>query len=1339
MYILLLIIAGECLLAAAADILFHKIWKANRSPGQWMLLCSILVAAVVCTFWGAGGAWNQYRVDKNALYLSYRYLMDGEPETALEAAAGQHIGSDQSGMLRLLSACRQGDTMSAWFLSNRLLNENEISGKDRELVEEIRAEADPDAAGAADEEWAAEMIQKAYRNREFHETGELEEWYLLDKKVRSGDFTGLSYDKVSDMISQYGNDERLWKLAVRCVMADGDYKSARQYARDLLAHRDSAENRIIYTDVIAESAMRGYSELEEDDKEVEGLLKEAAALREEASQYEEGDVKKDRLINRAAKLEAEAFRVEIRRAVNYLQAKKPVFYDRSGLYDIQIAKLYLACDERDKARELIYDVITSYSVMDDRSPLKESLTAVIDAYNQSDMDHTSPLLSSSVDELVRVQSQGVIQPENGNVNGDMADYITSTLKYDKIGIHIGRIDTAGYPMIRAYVNVNGEKDGIFGMASHFKEKDFSLIDTQYGIKDFRLTDEGKLSHVSIAIVLDSSGSMDGSPFRDSQTAARACIEKMDPAGQGLALVSYNTDAAVVTSLTSSKETLIRGVDSLSSGGGTNIPAGIEAGMSALAGADQTRALILMSDGQDQNTEAMDLAISRAVKENIAVFTVGLGDVDASYLQDIASRTGGKYLQASSSVELEDIYVTLQKYIVNNYCFEYTVTKNPETDPRNLTVSLPAESVSASRDYTISSGAKAFEIQDEGIRFVPEGDLAVTAVTPGNMSVGSLEKGVRVTVTGSGFTDGMHFSAGALELTEITVTDEHTATGLLKGKLPGGSYPVQAVLPDGRTVMKENALLIFRAGTTQSVRIGTNIITADTIGQTGDRSFTAMGNVMINGFIHSGDALTVTAYELPKDCELKPQQTAWLGSSGALSGNSRLYISYAQARENGTGSALFANLVLGGRDMVVRDGEFAVGISGSDTDFEKNLHDYNIRIPFLVDVDAADIKLYADRIQIHVDTLSAKTIMDSVKEGLSGNVLLSGKEKSAVDAREKVEKRSDTFKFKCKEALDGSVDLALTAEDIRIGIEAELNLRDSLQFGVIGLSKVGLKLNSLDPDHEYWKLCGAIDFSSIVKGFGGSGMEGLSGDISSYYWCFDQMNVKAELNPGFGVYNVLYIDELGMGMEGVSTVFLNTSWVPEGIKRLIFTDDNLAAVDTKDVVLKGLVGADVNLFKTFKLKVPEEMSKWGELGNIDGTIQLNFSEASFGAEADLNLLGQKMADAAIAFGRPGLSVKAGLELEAALGILDCSIGGSVDFGIDAGWDKFSLSMGIDGHIDCGFLNVHHQGKGELVLTAEYDGSYFAAELHRDNLVSKYWYDSDGKPLIWERFHTQTYFD
>ena len=120
--------------------------------------------------------------------------------------------------------------------------------------------------------------------------------HLFFQNMKMPDDT--AYDKINE---QHGGQGGAYKQKHTSVsythLADGDYKSARQYARDLLAHRDSAENRIIYTDVIAESAMRGYSELEEDDKEVEGLLKEAAALREEASQYEEGDVKKDRLIN----------------------------------------------------------------------------------------------------------------------------------------------------------------------------------------------------------------------------------------------------------------------------------------------------------------------------------------------------------------------------------------------------------------------------------------------------------------------------------------------------------------------------------------------------------------------------------------------------------------------------------------------------------------------------------------------------------------------------------------------------------------------------------------------------------------------------------------------------------------------------------------------------------------------------------------------------------------------------------------------------------------------------------------------------------------------------------
>ena len=40
-------------------------------------------------------------------------------------------------------------------------------------------------------------------------------------------------------------------------------------------------------------------------------------------------------------------------------------------------------------------------------------------------------------------------------------------------------------------------------------------------------------------------------------------------------------------------------------------------------------------------------------------------LNKEYLKDIAQRTGGKYILADNTTELEDIYVTLQKYIINN--------------------------------------------------------------------------------------------------------------------------------------------------------------------------------------------------------------------------------------------------------------------------------------------------------------------------------------------------------------------------------------------------------------------------------------------------------------------------------------------------------------------------------------------------------------------------------------------------------------------------------------------------------------------------------------------------
>ena len=232
----------------------------------------------------------------------------------------------------------------------------------------------------------------------------------------------------------------------------------------------------------------------------------------------------------------------MKRAINYLTAKKPLLGDPTGMYDLQIAKLYLAADDRDSARDYLYRVIDNSGAISEDSPIKEPLEEVVAAYNQSTADETSPQLRSSVNSLVQAESQEIIPVTENTVNGEFTNYVTSTLKYDRIGIHIGKIDTSNYPTVRAYVNINGTKEGAFGMVDDFSEGDFTLIDTQYAITDFQLVRDENAANISMAIVLDCSGSMAGTPLDDAKQAAQLCVDNMDAETQQIAVVSYSDSA-----------------------------------------------------------------------------------------------------------------------------------------------------------------------------------------------------------------------------------------------------------------------------------------------------------------------------------------------------------------------------------------------------------------------------------------------------------------------------------------------------------------------------------------------------------------------------------------------------------------------------------------------------------------------------------------------------------------------------------------------------------------------------------------------------------------------------
>ncbi len=95
--------------------------------------------------------------------------------------------------------------------------------------------------------------------------------------------------------------------------------------------------------------------------------------------------------------------------------------------------------------------------------------------------------------------------------------------------------------------------------------------------------------------------------------------------------------------------------------------------------------ILLTDGMDNtNTIPLDVALKRAKKYGIKVYTIGIGregmDFNPAVLQKIAKETGGKYFVGDSIQRIEDIYETINKlekseikadkYIKKSYYFQY---------------------------------------------------------------------------------------------------------------------------------------------------------------------------------------------------------------------------------------------------------------------------------------------------------------------------------------------------------------------------------------------------------------------------------------------------------------------------------------------------------------------------------------------------------------------------------------------------------------------------------------------------------------------------------------------
>jgi VWFA-related protein len=276
-------------------------------------------------------------------------------------------------------------------------------------------------------------------------------------------------------------------------------------------------------------------------------------------------------------------------------------------------------------------------------------------------------------------------------------------------IRITQVDNSQFPQVTVYLsatNSAGEPVGIDPSTIQISENGqlMEIVNVQGGGQ--ALGEEAV--PVTTMLVIDISGSMDkGDKIGAAKEAAKAYINGMRDIDQA-GLVAFDTQVYRIQEVTSDKAALIAAIDGLQTGSDTAMYDGILEGTKALEGVSGRKAILVLSDGLDNQSAANEEAIVNNVgPTGLTVSAIGFGDpsgtgqagIDEAGLQSLTGRTGGQYVYVTDAASLSAIYQQTGEAYQSEYAVTY-VSPSTLRDGvnRSLTVALTGAPAVAEETY-----------------------------------------------------------------------------------------------------------------------------------------------------------------------------------------------------------------------------------------------------------------------------------------------------------------------------------------------------------------------------------------------------------------------------------------------------------------------------------------------------------------------------------------------------------------------------------------------------------------------------------------------------------------
>ena len=146
---------------------------------------------------------------------------------------------------------------------------------------------------------------------------------------------------------------------------------------------------------------------------------------------------------------------------------------------------------------------------------------------------------------------------------------------------------------------------------------------------------------ALVLLIDRSGSMQGTKLEAAKSAALAAIDVLDATDQ-VAVITLDSEAKVVVPLqaASNRKQIAQLLAKVDAGGGTAFLPGLSAALAALADSKAaTKHVLLFSDGEAP-TEGIPELIAKLRAANVTVSTVGVAGADKAFLTKISDSGAG---------------------------------------------------------------------------------------------------------------------------------------------------------------------------------------------------------------------------------------------------------------------------------------------------------------------------------------------------------------------------------------------------------------------------------------------------------------------------------------------------------------------------------------------------------------------------------------------------------------------------------------------------------------------------------------------------------------------------